>query len=256
MKLVIFAGGFGTRLSEETQSIPKPMVKVGNMPIIWHIMKYYSFFGISDFVICGGYKVEEIKDYFSNFYRNSSDLFIDLSNNTAIFSNSQVENWKIRVVDTGYDTLTAGRLSRVREFIDSECFYLTYGDGLSNIDLNALLKSHDNAGKPLTISATRPPQRFGTLSIGADNTVEGFNEKYGKEHAYINGGFFVCDPKILDIIHDDSGMFEEDVLKKLAMSRSLNAFKHDDFWQPMDTVYERNILNQMWLNDQAPWKVW
>jgi glucose-1-phosphate cytidylyltransferase len=256
MKCVILAGGLGTRLSEESYLRPKPMVEVGGKPIIWHIMKYYSYFGINEFIICAGYKANIIKDYFSSYYYNNSDITFSLQTNKSILHNKHLENWNVTVVDTGELTETGGRIKRIQSYLNNdESFYLTYGDGLSNIDINNLTVFHNLHKNIATVSAVKPPGRFGVLSIKNDS-VSDFSEKPSESGHWINGGFFVFTHSIFDYLIDDTTCLEKEPLSQLAQKGSLMAFKHEGFWQPMDTLREKNILDKLWIDNKAPWKIW
>jgi glucose-1-phosphate cytidylyltransferase len=254
MKAVILAGGLGTRLSEETDLRPKPMVEIGQRPIIWHIMKIYSQHGINEFIVCCGYLGYVIKEYFTNYFMHMSDISIDLSTNNLTVHKRNAEPWKITLVDTGKETLTGGRLKRVQEHLRNEdAFCLTYGDGLANIDINKLIKFHKSHGKSATITAVVPPGRYGALEIDGDH-VTSFKEK--PEGGLINGGFFVLSPEVLNFIKGDTTSWENGPLSKLASLNQLVAYKHYGFWQPMDTLREKNLLQELWDSGEAPWKTW
>ena len=255
MKAVILAGGLGTRLSEETHLKPKPMVEIGGKPIIWHIMKLYSFYGINDFIICCGYKGYVIKEYFANYFAHNSDLTISLNNNSQIIHKKVEENWKITLVDTGLNTMTGGRIKRISDFIDEDVFCMTYGDGVSNVNIKDLIKSHYQSGLDATLTAVYPPARFGALTI-EDNIVTNFQEKPIGDGSLINGGFFVLSKNVIEKINDDTTVWEQEPLKELACEKQINAFVHDDFWQPMDTLRDKYRLEHLWKNNKAPWKVW
>ena len=256
MKAVILAGGLGTRLSEETGSRPKPMVEIGGMPILWHILKMYSAHGINEFVICCGYKGYLIKEFFANYFLHMSDVTLDIAANTMQVHRKFAEQWKITLVDTGTDTQTGGRLKRVAEHVaDEKAFCLTYGDGLSDIDLTALIAFHKKHGKQATISAVRPPGRFGALSL-VGTRLQGFIEKPDGDDAYINGGFFVLSPKCLELIANDSTSWEAGPIQHLAEEEEIQAYIHHGFWQPMDTYREFQMLNEMWDDGRAPWRLW
>jgi glucose-1-phosphate cytidylyltransferase len=256
MKTVILAGGLGTRLSEETGLKPKPMIEIGGKPILWHIMKIYSSFGLNEFIICCGYKGYIIKEFFANYFLHSSDVTIDLKNNLFEFHEKRAENWKVTLVDTGEKTNTGGRLKRIKDHLDYEDFCMTYGDGVSNININSLIKFHKSHGKKATLSAVKPPGRFGALEISKHNSVNSFKEKPEGDGGFINGGFFVLSPKTIDLIEDDSVAWEKQPLEKLSAEGELMAFKHDDFWQPMDTLREKNYLETLVFNNKAPWISW
>ena len=253
MKAVILAGGLGTRISEETHLRPKPMIEVGGKPILWHIMKIYSKFGINDFIICLGYKGYLIKEYFSNYYTHMSDVTFDLSNNSRVFHNNYAENWKVTLVDTGEETPTAGRIKRIYNYVkDEENFCLTYGDGLSDVNISDLIKFHKDHRKIATLTAAIPAGRFGALKINEKNTITSFHEKPEGDGNFINGGFFVLSPKVINYLADDV-MFEQAPLKKLAEDSQLMAFKHHGFWQPMDTLRDKHVLEDMWRSKKAKW---
>ena len=256
MKVLLLAGGFGTRLSEETDIRPKPMVEIGGKPILWHIMKTYSYYGFNEFVILLGYKGYYIKEYFANYFLHQSDVTIDLANNSMEIHNSSSEPWKVTLIDTGIDSMTGGRIRRAKDFIGDETFMLTYGDGVANINIDELLKFHKSHGKLLTMTATQPDGRFGALKIGKDNIVESFLEKPKGDGSWINGGFFVCEPQIIDYIENNQTIFEREPLEKLAKEGELYTYKHHGFWKPMDTLRDKNDLNKMWENNNAKWKVW
>ena len=256
MKVVILAGGFGTRLSEETLRIPKPMVKIGNMPILWHIMKVFSEQGFNEFIICLGYKSEIIKEFFLNFHTLNSDFTINLSNNEITYQNVKSENWRVSLINTGENTLTGGRILKIKDHIDDKKFLLTYGDGLGDINLNKLIDSHNKSNKICTVTAVNPPGRFGLLNIESDGTVSSFNEKPKNNNSHINGGFFVCEPSIMNYIVNDNTSFEFSSLKNLAKDDQLNSYKHDGFWKPMDTLRDKKELVNLWNSEKAPWKLW
>lgn len=257
MKAVILAGGHGTRLSEETDLKPKPLVEIGGKPILWHIMKIYSTHGINEFIICCGYKGYLIKEYFANYFLYQSDITFKMQDNSMKVHQNNVEPWKVTLVDTGENTMTGGRLKRIKEYIkDEENFCFTYGDGLGDIDISALIKFHQNHGKQATITATRPPGRYGALKFGPKDIVESFQEKPDGEGSWINGGFFILKPRVIDLIKDDQISWENEPLVNLAQNNQLFAFKHEGFWQPMDTLREKIMLNEMWNKGSAPWKIW
>jgi glucose-1-phosphate cytidylyltransferase len=256
MKAVILAGGLGTRLSEETNLKPKPMVEIGGKPIIWHIMKMYSTFGINDFIICCGYKGYLIKEYFANYFLHQSDLTIDIKNNSMDFHHKRAEPWKVTLVDTGDKSMTGGRLGRVAEYVkNEEAFCLTYGDGMSNVDISKLIEFHKEHGKDATLTATYPSGRFGALDI-QNNQITKFTEKPKGDNSLINGGFFVLSPKVLERISGDDCVWEEEPLKGLATDGHLMAFTHEGFWQPMDTLRDKMYLEELWTSNKAPWKTW
>jgi glucose-1-phosphate cytidylyltransferase len=256
MKAVILAGGLGTRLSEETIVRPKPMVEIGGKPILWHILKIYSHYGVNEFVVCCGYKGYLIKEYFANYFLHQSDTTFDLENNTVKVHHKRAEPWKVTLVDTGDDTQTGGRLLRVADYIrDEETFCLTYGDGVTDVDISEVIAFHRGHGKAATVTATLPPARFGALEID-DGRVLSFKEKPPGDGGLINGGFFVLSPKVLDLIADESTVWEQEPLHALAAQGELMAYEHTGFWQPMDTIRERNLLEELWVSDKAPWKKW
>lgn len=256
MKAVILAGGFGTRLSEETDTKPKPMVEVGGKPILWHIMKIYSSYGVNEFIICLGYKGYIIKEYFSNILLHHSDVEINLKSNQIKILNNRTENWKVTLVDTGLNTMTGGRLKRVKNFVEKDdYFFFTYGDGLANININELLKFHTSQKTLATLTAVYPPGRFGALKI-ENNLVKEFQEKPKGDGGLINGGFFVLSPKVIDYIDKDSSIWEQQPLKNLAKDNQLSSYVHSDFWHPMDTLRDKNYLNDLYNNNNAPWVKW
>jgi len=256
MKVLILAGGFGTRLGEETVVKPKPMIEIGSKPILWHIMKMYSSYGFNDFVILLGYKGYVIKEYFSNYFLHQSDVTIDLENNKLEVHQHECEPWKVTLLDTGLRTMTGGRIKRAKDYIDNEPFMLTYGDGLSNVDINELVKFHKLNGKKITITAVQPVSRYGVLNIEESGEVSDFLEKPMDDGTWINGGFFVCEPEIMDLITDDLTIFEREPLKQIAESGELVAYKHFSFWYCMDTLRDKTCLVDMWDKQQAPWKIW
>jgi glucose-1-phosphate cytidylyltransferase len=256
MKAVILAGGLGTRISEESHLKPKPMIEIGGKPILWHIMKIYSHYGINDFIICVGYKGYLIKEYFANYFLHTSDVTFDMVSNKMEVHQQYAEPWKITLVDTGENTLTGGRLNRVKSFIENEeAFCFTYGDGLSDIDIAKSIDFHFKHGKLATITAVQPPGRYGAIEH-QDGLVKCFVEKPRGDGGLINGGFFVLSPKVLEFIDNDQSSWEGEPLSKLAESDQMMAFEHDGFWQPMDTLREKNLLEELWLNGNAPWKIW
>jgi glucose-1-phosphate cytidylyltransferase len=257
MKAVILAGGLGTRISEETHIKPKPMIEIGGKPILWHIMKIYSAFGINEFVICLGYKGYVIKEYFANYYRHMSDITFDLSDNSEIIHNNNAEKWKVTLVDTGDESMTGGRVKRIYDYIkDEKEFCLTYGDGVSNVNISDLIKFHKSHGKLATLTATQSPGRFGAININQQNIITDFQEKPLGDGNFINGGFFVMSPKVVDYIDGDHILLEHEPLQKLARDQQLAAYKHTGFWQPMDTLRDKSQLENMWQSGKAPWKIW
>jgi glucose-1-phosphate cytidylyltransferase len=256
MKAVILAGGLGTRLSEETSEKPKPMVEIGGKPILWHIMKMYSSHGVNEFIVCCGYKGYVIKEYFKNYFLHMSDVTFDMTNNKMHVHTERAEPWEITLVDTGDTSMTGGRLGRVNDYLkNDESFCFTYGDGLSNVNITELIKFHENSGKLATLTAVYPPGRFGALEI-VNNLVQSFKEKPRGDGALINGGFFVLNPKVLNYIYGDDCVWEQEPLSALAELGQLQAFRHEGFWQPMDTLRDKNYLEQLWDEKKAPWKTW
>ena len=256
MKAVILAGGLGTRISEETALKPKPMIEIGGKPILWHIMKIYSHYGINEFIICCGYKGYVIKEYFANYFLHQSDITFNMENNKMTIHEDRAEPWTVTLIDTGDNSMTGGRLKRVLPYIkDEEAFCFTYGDGVADINIKSLIEFHKSHGKQATLTATFPPGRFGALSI-EDNQVQKFEEKPKGDGALINGGYFVLSPKVIDRIDNDSTVWEQQPLKGLALDNQLMAFKHDGFWQPMDTLRDKVHLEKLWERGEAPWKVW
>lgn len=257
MKAVILAGGYGTRISEETQIRPKPMVEIGGKPILWHIMKIYSAYGVNDFIICCGYKGYMIKEYFANYALHMSDITFDLSSGQMTTHSNAAEPWRVTLVDTGEGTMTGGRLKRVRHHLGNETFCLTYGDGVCDVDITRLIEFHKRQQTYATLTATQPPGRFGafTLEHGQERIVS-FREKPDGDGAWINGGFFVLEPAVLDYIDGDSTVWEQEPLQRLAHDGQLSAYKHSGFWQPMDTLRDKHYLEELWASGKAPWKVW
>lgn len=256
MKAVILAGGYGTRISEETHLRPKPMIDIGGMPLLWHIMKIYSYHGVDDFIICCGYKGYMIKEYFANYFLHMSDVTFDMKNNTMDVHQNNVEPWRVTVVETGDGTMTGGRLKRIGKYLEEEeCFCMTYGDGLADIDISTEISFHRTHGRLATVAAVQPPGRYGALQL-EDMSVRGFIEKPQGDGGRINGGFFVLSPKVLDLIDGDKTSFEATPLARLAAEGQLMAYGHDGFWQPMDTLREKNQLEELWQSGRAPWKVW
>ena len=255
MKAVILAGGFGTRLSEETDQKPKPMVEIGGMPILWHIMKIYSAHGISDFIICCGYKGYVIKEYFANYHLHMSNVTFDLSNNAMQVHQSRAEDWRVTLVDTGESTMTGGRIKRIAPYLDGEDFCCTYGDGVGNVDITASIAFHKQHGKIASLTATRPPGRFGAITLD-ETLIRSFREKPLGDGNWINGGFFVLSPKVFDYIEGDQTVWEQEPLENLARDGEIHAFHHDGFWRPMDTLRDKYFLEEEWEKGEAPWKVW
>jgi len=257
MKVVILAGGFGTRLSEETTNLPKPMVSIGDKPILWHIMKIYSLYGFNEFVVLGGYKCYIIKEYFFNYFMHQSDVTFDIKANTMEVLNNQAEPWKVTVLDTGLNTLTGGRIKRAEKFLINEPFMLTYGDGVANIDIEKLLLFHKEHGKSITMTAVQPEGRFGAMELGEGGIVNNFIEKPKGDGSWINGGFFVCEPKIFGYLTEgDQTVWERKPLEHMAKDGELFAFKHYGFWKPMDMLRDKLQLEELWTNENAPWKIW
>jgi glucose-1-phosphate cytidylyltransferase len=256
MKAVILAGGLGTRISEETHLKPKPMIEVGGKPILWHILKIYSAYGINDFLICVGYKGYVIKEYFANYFLHMSDVTFDIRNNKMEVHQKHAEPWKVTIVDTGEETMTGGRLKRVRDYLGDESFCFTYGDGVCDVNIRELVSFHEAHGKEATVTAVQPPGRYGALSIGADGLVQEFQEKPIGDKSWINGGFFVLKPKVLDRIAGDETFWEREPMEELALESQLAAFDHPGFWRPMDTLRDKVLLEELWSSGKAPWKVW
>ena len=255
MKCVILAGGLGTRISEETASRPKPLVEIGGKPILWHVMKIYSAHGIKEFIICAGYKGYLIKEYFANYFLHMSDVTFHMANNSMEVHERHAEPWKVTIVDTGDKTMTGGRLKRVANYLGTERFCMTYGDGVGDIDVTAAIAEHNASGKKATVTAVQPPGRFGAMNL-ADCSVVGFLEKPEGDGGWINGGFFVLEPSVLELIEGDATIWEKEPLQQLSMKGELKAYKHHGFWQPMDTIREKQMLEQHWTEGNAPWKVW
>ena len=257
MKVLILAGGFGTRISEETDVRPKPMVEIGARPIIWHIMKIYSHYGFNEFVILLGYKGNYIKEYFANYILHQNDVTIDISNGKMEVLDNSFEPWKVTLLDTGLENFTGSRIKQSKKIVGDEAFMLTYGDGLANINIEKLIKFHKSHGKAMTMTSSQQEGRFGRLNIDENNQVQEFKEKPKTNDSWINGGFFICEPKVFDYIDDNlTTVFEQDPLMNLAKDGELFTFKHDGFWQPMDTLREKIMLNKMWNEKKAPWKIW
>jgi len=256
MKAVILAGGLGTRISEETHLKPKPMIEIGGKPILWHILKIYSAHGINEFVICCGYKGYQIKEYFANYFLHMSDVTFHMRTNSMEVHHKNAEPWEITVVDTGEHTLTGGRLKRVRDYVDDSTFCFTYGDGVSNIQINELIKTHKENNKLATVTAVQPPGRYGLLNLDTTGSVKGFQEKPQGDGGWINGGFFVLEPAVFDLIEGDSTTWEQEPMQQLAADGQLHAYRHRGFWQPMDTLRDRLHLEELWASGKAPWKLW
>jgi glucose-1-phosphate cytidylyltransferase len=257
LKAVILAGGFGTRISEESAVRPKPMVEIGDQPILWHIMKIFSHYGITDFIICLGYKGYVIKEYFADYFLHRSDIRFDLKNNKIEFLQNDVEPWNVTLVDTGEGTMTGGRIKRVRKYIGDSSFCMTYGDGVCNVNVNELITFHKKQNTLATVTAVQPEGRFGVFTLEEEQSkIFHFREKPKGDGAWINGGYFVLEPQVIDYIADDSTVWEQDPLKQLASEGQLSAYKHEDFWFAMDTLRDRNLLEKMWRSGNPPWKVW
>lgn len=255
MKVVILAGGFGSRISEESHKIPKPMIEIGDKPILWHIMKHYAAYGFDEFIICLGYKQYIVKEYFSDYYLHNSDVEFDLKNNSMTILDNHTEPWKVTLVDTGLTTMTGGRIKRIQKYVGDEPFMLTYGDGVSNVDLKKLLEFHKNHGKIGTLTAVNFGQSKGTLELAGDK-VTAFREKKDQDGEIINGGFMVMNPEIFDYLDGDECIFEQGPIEKLASDGELMCYKHDGFWQCMDTQREKKYLEELWDSGNAPWKIW
>ena len=256
MKVVILAGGLGTRISEESHLKPKPMIEIGGRPILWHIMKYYSEFGFHDFVICLGYRQYVVKEFFADYFLHTSDVTFDLANNKMEVHNNYAEPWKVTLVDTGLNTMTGGRVKRIQPYIGNEPFMLTYGDGVCNVDLKGLVDFHKSHGKTATITTVSIDQQKGVLDIGPDNTIRSFREKAASDGAIINGGFMVLNPEVFSYLKDDTTVFEQEPMTRLAAEGQLMSFYHDGFWQCMDTQREMQLLETLWQSGNAPWKIW
>jgi glucose-1-phosphate cytidylyltransferase len=256
VKVLLLAGGFGTRLSEETDIRPKPMVEIGGKPILWHIMKLYSHYGFNEFVILLGYKGYYIKEYFSNYFLHQSDVTFDFKNNSTEIHNTTSEPWKVTLVDTGKDSMTGGRVKRAKEYIGDEPFLLTYGDGVSNVNIVELVEFHKSHGKLLTMTTVQPDGRFGAVEMEENGKVNSFLEKPKGDGGWINGGFFVCEPEVLDYIEDDKTVLEKEPLENLAKEGKIYTYRHSGFWKPMDTLRDKNELNRLWDSGLAKWKVW
>ncbi len=257
MKAVILAGGYGTRISEETAVRPKPMVEIGNRPLLWHIMKIYSAYGVNDFVVCCGYKSEVIKNYFANYMLNAADVTFDLRGNQMTIHKYKAEPWRVTLAETGDKTMTGGRLKRVREYLDDEAFCFTYGDGVSDVDISKLIEFHRQQKTLATLTAVQPPGRYGTFSLTEGQLrVTNFREKPKGDGAWINGGFFVLEPEVIQYIKDDSTVWEQEPMTTLAQQGQLSAFRHDGFWHSVNTLQDKNVLEDLWKNGNIPWKVW
>lgn len=256
MKVVILAGGFGTRISEESHLRPKPMIEIGEKPILWHIMKIYSHYGFNEFIICLGYKAYAIKEFFADYYLHTSDVTFDLSKNEMTVHNNYSEPWKVTLVDTGIDTMTGGRIKRIKDYIGNEPFMLTYGDGVSNVNISELVKFHTNHGKIATITAIHLAGRFGVIDVDDNNSIFSFAEKTKETGGWINGGFMIMNPEVMDYITDDTTVFEQEPLENLALNGELKAYKHEGFWQCMDTQRDKNLLEELWAKKEAPWNIW
>ncbi len=257
MKAVILAGGYGTRISEESAIRPKPMVEIGGKPILWHIMKIYSAHNINEFIICCGYKGHMIKEYFANYYLHHADVTFDMRSNRMTVHHTQIEPWQVTLVDTGEQTMTGGRIKRIRSYVGDETFCLTYGDGVSDVNIRALIAYHREQGATVTLTAVQPPGRFGAFTLAEDQTrIESFKEKPSGDGAYINGGFFVVEPAAFDLIAGDDTVWEREPLEQLAQRGELAAYRHHGFWHPMDTLRDKNYLEGLWQSGHAPWKIW
>lgn len=256
MKVVLLAGGFGTRISEESQFKPKPMIEIGGMPILWHIMKLYSHYGMNDFIICCGYRQYVIKEYFANYFYHNCDLTVDLSTNEIIIRDNHSENWRVTMVDTGLNTMTGGRVKRIQKFIGNEPFLLTYGDGVADVNIQETIRAHQESGKILTMTAYQPGGRLGVLNVAEDGTLISFIEKPKASGTWINAGFFVCEPDIFNYLKGDAEMFEKEPMQRLVSQKQIHVFKHTGFWKPMDTLRDNQELNKLWNEGHAPWKVW
>ncbi|MCE6990950.1 glucose-1-phosphate cytidylyltransferase [Dyadobacter sp. CY323] len=256
MKVVLLAGGLGTRLSEETVTKPKPMVEIGGKPILWHIMKIYASHGFTEFIICLGYKGYVVKEYFANYFLHQSDVTFHMDDNKMEIHNSQAEPWKVTLVDTGQDTMTGGRVKRISQYLNDDTFLLTYGDGVANVNVKGLVEYHQTHKKLLTVTAVQPSGRFGALDISGSSSVTSFMEKPKGDGAWINGGFFVCEPKVLEYIDGDTTVFEKEPLENIASDSQMMAYKHDGFWRPMDTLRDKYELEHLWESGKAPWINW
>jgi glucose-1-phosphate cytidylyltransferase len=255
MKAVILAGGLGSRISEETHLKPKPLIEIGEKPILWHIMKSFSAHNVNEFIICCGYKGYQIKEYFANYFLHTSDVTFDMKNNSMEVHHKFAEPWKVTLVDTGLDTMTGGRLKTIREYVDNERFCFTYGDGVSNVDISKLIEFHKQNKTIATVTAVQPPGRFGTLDI-TETKINNFKEKPAGDGNWINGGFFILEPSVFEYLKDDTTVWEREPLERLAKENQLSAFKHTGFWQPLDTLRDKNYLDELWNSGNAPWKTW
>lgn len=255
-KVVILAGGLGTRLSEATAVIPKPMVEIGGKPILWHIMKIYSHYGFNDFIICCGYKQYIIKEYFANYFRHNCDMTVNLADNSVQILDNHSEQWTVTMIDTGINTLTGGRVKRIQKYVGNNPFLLTYGDGLSDVDIAKTVEAHRKSGKMLSLLAYQPSGKLGVLDIEDNGTVRSFLEKPKESGAWINAGFFVCQPELFDCLGGDNEMLEQEPMQRIINAKQLHAYKYDGFWKPMDTLRDNNELNELWDAGKAPWKVW
>ncbi|UJF35503.1 glucose-1-phosphate cytidylyltransferase [Paenibacillus hexagrammi] len=256
MKVVILAGGLGSRIREESHAVPKPMIEIGGKPILWHIMKLYSHFGFHEFIVCLGYKGYVIKDYFANYVRNASDVTLDFNKRSLTIHPTATEPWIVTLAETGETTMTGGRIKRIRSYLGDEPFLLTYGDGLTNVNIQDVVQFHESHGKLATVTAVQPTGRFGSLTIASDQQVQRFNEKPRGDGIWVNGGFFVLQPEVLELIKDDSSVFEKEPLEQLAASGQLHAFQHGGFWYAMDTLHDKHHLQRLWEAGNAPWKLW
>lgn len=256
MKVVLLAGGFGTRISEESHLKPKPMIEIGEKPILWHIMKIYSHYGFNEFVVCLGYKGYVIKEFFADYYLHTSDVTFDMKDNRMIVHSNYSEPWKVTLIDTGLNTMTGGRVKKIRDYIGDSPFMLTYGDGVADININALIDYHRSQHKMATMTAVQPGGRFGVLDISDSGMIHSFREKRKEDGGWVNGGFMVLEPKVFDFIENDQTVFEREPLEKIAEMGQLCAYRHTGFWQCMDTQRDKNLLENMWANGEAPWKVW
>lgn len=257
MKVVLLAGGFGTRISEESHLKPKPMIEIGERPILWHIMKIYSHFGFNDFIVCLGYKGYIIKEYFAHYFLHESDITFDFRNhNNEFIHNHTAESWRVTLVNTGLETMTGGRIKRIKEYVGNETFMLSYGDGVSDVDIKSLVEFHKSHGKIATVTSIQPSGRYGILDVNDNGQVHGFQEKPKGDGTWVNAGFFVFEPKMIDYIEEDSTILEKEPLQRLAQNGELLTYKHSGFWQPMDTLRDRTQLESLWQSGKAPWKLW